>query len=597
MKTEKKRSFRAARKIFFMGIAVCGLLSIQACGSAPSKSSKGSDVEGAESRIELTPCGESPGIECGTFEVWEDRESRSGRKIDVFVKVMRATGSDPAPDPYLYFAGGPGGSVSNMPPEMFEELRKRRDIVLVDQRGTGKSHPLACPGWSEKTPQQLLDPYLLEDDVVACRDALTEIADPRQYTTWNFVDDVADVIKALGYDKVNLHGASYGTKPVQVFLRRHPEHVRSAVLHGVSLLGEKYPLAFPFTAERVFDRFVAACNADDKCHGVHGDPGEHLKTVLKRFEGGPVSLNWKGQTLSLSRDTMMEGIRHLMYGARGTAMLPRLLHQAAVDNDYTDLVNLIIELEGSMAMNEGQGWYSGLWLSVSCSEGAQLITEEELRRAEQDTLFGRYRPQRHAIACALWPKGEMPQGFVDPVVSDAPVLILSGSLDPATANENGDAVARHLKNSLHLIAAEGHGATDWECSDGIVNAFIEKGTTEGIDASCLSVVTIPTWSPKKAELDLEVAKTLVGKYTIVPGNEGPVPFEEVDVTLVDGDIYLSVPEGFPPIALTPMGNTKFAIEKFGFDIDFQIGETGDVHTLVMTGGGDVKWEFRPADSE
>ena len=163
------------------------------------------------------------GARCGTYKVFENRAAKKGRRISLRVVVLPALGPDRLPDPVVSFAGGPGESSvgeAGYLSRLLAPLRQRRDILLVDARGTGGSSPLDCPELQDV--QGFLDDNVPAGKVRACRERLRKTADLSQYTTDNTVDDVDEVRAALGYPQVNITGASYGTRSVLVYLRRHP---------------------------------------------------------------------------------------------------------------------------------------------------------------------------------------------------------------------------------------------------------------------------------------------------------------------------------------------------------------------------------------
>jgi pimeloyl-ACP methyl ester carboxylesterase len=202
-------------------------------------------------RLELTPC-ELPGVKekvrCGTYEVFEDRAARKGRKITLKIVVAAATGPTSAPDPFVYIPGGPGSSATEDAPgvaELFAGVRARRDLVFIDQRGTGGSHPLNCNFFDPADLQSYLGYFFPLDDVRKCRQELELKANLKLYTTPIAMDDLDEVRAALGYERVNLFGASYGTRAALVYLKRHPHityaplryrawHRRTSSCHAIS---------------------------------------------------------------------------------------------------------------------------------------------------------------------------------------------------------------------------------------------------------------------------------------------------------------------------------------------------------------------------
>src|SRR5689334_15011868 len=239
--------------------------------SAPAQSNKPT----APASISLTPC-EVPGpnpstkdkARCGTFEVFEDRERKAGRKIALKIVVYPATGTDKAPDPLFYIPGGPGHSATDDAPYVAQQaarIREHRDLVFVDQRGTGGSNPLNCSLFNPTDLQSYLGDYFPLPDVRKCREELEQKADLKLYTTEIAADDLEDVRRALGYRQINIVGGSYGTRAAQVFLKRHPKSVRAIVLLGVSPTNQSMPRDFPQHTERALNGVIAECGAGKYC--------------------------------------------------------------------------------------------------------------------------------------------------------------------------------------------------------------------------------------------------------------------------------------------------------------------------------------------
>ena len=210
--------------------------------------------------VELKPCtvADVEGrVLCGTHEVFEDRAARKGRKISLKIVVFAATGSDPQPDPFVYIPGGPGSSATEDAPYLakpFARIREQRDLLFVDQRGTGGSNPLNCKFFDEADPQSFLGYFFPLADVRKCRAELEPKADLKLYTTPIAMDDLDDVRAALGYKQLNLYGASYGTRAALVYLRQHEASVRTATLFGVSPTNQFMPRIFPQDTERALQR-------------------------------------------------------------------------------------------------------------------------------------------------------------------------------------------------------------------------------------------------------------------------------------------------------------------------------------------------------
>lgn len=455
------------------------------------------------SGIDLGPCpdlGLPAGSLCGTYEVFENRETGVGRKIPLRVAVVPALQpAERLPDPLVLLGGGPGESIVEsggaFDPEI-AVLRQRRDILLVDFRGTGGSSPLPCTEISG-TPgiQKFLDSFLPAAEVRACRERLEQTADLTQYNAETAVDDLAEVAGALGYTKLNLIGYSYGTRVSMVFLRRHPELARTATLFGVLPTGGRVPLPLARDTQEAFDAVMALCAADAGCHAAFPDPAKDLRKVLKQVEKHPAQIEIQDETgaivtISLSRDGVAQAVRYGLYSANAQRFLPLALRLAAEGNYF-----LLLELVYFVGQSFVEG-VEGLYLSATCAEDVPFIQEWEVKDAVKKTFVGDFRIRAQQAACAEWPEMALDAGFLAPVVSDIPVLAFSGELDPTTPAANGVEVVSHLSRGRHLVMpGMGHGAPAGvqgaECVHGLVTGFVETGAAEGLDASCLANLQRP----------------------------------------------------------------------------------------------------------
>lgn len=443
-------------------------------------------------QVALTPC-KVQGIEgdakCGTFEVFENRATRKGRKININVLVLPATGQRREADPLFYFAGGPGSGASEDAPgvaSIFAKIRQHRDLVFVDQRGTGKSHPLNCVLYNDKDPQSYLGYFFPLDDVRKCRQELESKADLTLYTTTIAADDLDEVRAALGYDKINLFGGSYGTRAAMVYLRQHPQHVRTAILQGVSPTNQYMPRDYPPETERALQGVLAECAADEACNKAFPNLKAETQAVLERLLKGPVEVELQkpAAKISLSRDLAAEAVRYMLYNPGAASRLPLFLHLASEGN-FTLLAQAALNYRKILV---GTG-SNGMYLTVTCAEDIPWIKAGEGERLGQNTFLGDYRVRQQREACALWPRAKIESDYAKPVRSDVPVLILTGEWDPVTPPKNGDYVARTLPNSLHVVIPHGaHGLGGLEgldCLDRLMTQFVEGGTTKGLDTACV----------------------------------------------------------------------------------------------------------------
>ncbi|HEV7516546.1 MAG TPA: alpha/beta hydrolase [Thermoanaerobaculia bacterium] len=449
----------------------------------------------AAAKLELKPChvpGTEEEVRCGTFPVWEDREAKKGRRIDLNVVVLPALGPDRAPDPIFYFAGGPGEGASTTMDWVkdLKELRRRREIVLVDQRGTGKSNPLRCDFYGNPVDLQRAAGDLYSPEAVErCRVELEKVANLTLYTTAIGMDDVDEVRAALGYDRINLLGGSYGTRAAQVYLRRHPASVRSVILDGVAPVDETLPLHHAYAGKRAVDLLFAECAADAACRAAFPQIGDELRAVFERIDRG-VTVTLKdeetGKTVEVrpSRGLVAEGIRFFLYnGGDGENTLPLQIHRA-FKGDLASLVGTSIQRR----LGIDQALSMGMLFSVTCAEDLPWIDAAAAARETAGTYLEDYRITQQKRACAHWPRAAVPADVHTPVRSSVPVFLISGERDPVTPPEFGARVARSLPNSLHLVLPHGsHGGIGASpCLEGIARDFLDRAAVRGLDTTCVA---------------------------------------------------------------------------------------------------------------
>jgi len=473
----------------FVSVIILGLLVTLQAGSSTRQ-------RPAKLSVELKPC-EVPNIKgpakCGTLEVFENRATRKGRTIKLNIIVLPATGPKREPDPFVYFAGGPGSAATEdargIAP-MFAGAREHRDLVFVDQRGTGQSNPLNCEFYNPSDPQSFLDYFFPIEDVRKCREQLEPKADLTLYTTDIAADDLDDVRAALGYEQLNLFGGSYGTRAALVYLRRHPKHVRTAILHGVAPTNQFMPRTFPQDTERALQGVLAECEADEACKKAFPEAKVDAQRVLEQLLQSPAQVEAQlpesknRATVRLNRNLAAEAVRYMLYSPGGASRVPLFLHLAAHGN-YGPLAEAALRYRKYLVASGSNGMY----LSVMCAEDLPWIKPGEGEQFAANTFLGQYRLRQQREACALWPRANVDSSYAKPVRSNLPVLILTGEWDPVTPPSHGDAVARTLPNSLHIVVPHGaHGFNGLEgidCIQRLSTEFIERGATKGLDTSCV----------------------------------------------------------------------------------------------------------------
>ncbi|MFL6289709.1 MAG: alpha/beta hydrolase [Thermoanaerobaculia bacterium] len=447
--------------------------------------------------LALAPC-KLPGLEeearCGKLEVPEDRQRPDGHRISLNVAVLPARpagGTSPAPDPVFAVAGGPGESaVANAAifAQLLGGVRGERDVVLVDLRGTGGSNRLDCalPG-SDDDPQGYLGDFLPLEAVRACAARLRQLgSDPALYTTAEAVEDLDAVRAALGAAKIDLYGVSYGSRIALVYLRSHPDRVRSAVLQGVAPTNIAVPLHHAEDSQRSLDLLLGECEADAACRAAWPDLKRKLAAVQERLAKAPAVVEIadpktkKRVKLTIPLDLFNEELRWRLY-TEAPSPIPEYIHKA-YEGNFNKLAATILRQRRALA--SGAALSLGTYLSVTCAEDVPLIDAEEAKRLARGSFLGTYRVDQQVRACSAWPRAKLPPGFAEDVRSAVPVLLLSGDRDPATPPRWGEQAARTLSRSRHVVLRRGAHVGRSPCVRSILAGFVGRGTAEGLDVAC-----------------------------------------------------------------------------------------------------------------
>lgn len=434
------------------------------------------------------PAGDQVDARCGVLIVPEDRSNPEGRKIELNIAVIPAIRREPEPDPLFLLAGGPGQSAIETFPAMIPflfQINEERDIVLVDQRGTGKSNPLRC---LDPEDESLTDEQALAK-LKACPDTLD--ADLRFYTTEIAMTDLDEVRSALGYETINIYGASYGTRAALTYLRMFPDRVRTLTLDSVVDPGFILFMDSARDGQSALDKFFARCEADESCSTAFPALRSEFDDLLARFEEShqveitiPHPLTNTPYDITVTRELIVNMVFNTLYSPDLVATLPLSIHAAYADENYVPLI--------SQALLVNAGLYDGMFYAVTCTEDAPLISLDDAEELGGRTAFGADRLVDFAEVCEGWQKGEVSPGFREPVISSVPALILSGEADPITPPYHAEFVADSLTNELHLIFSDmGHGNLASRCSAGIFESFIESGSIEGLDTACVDNIEPP----------------------------------------------------------------------------------------------------------
>jgi len=484
-------------------VAARGTL-LAALGVACALAACGDGRDGAERGIALADC-RLPRLavaaRCGTLAVPEDRSRPDGRRIEIAVAVLPANTLTPKPDPLVILAGGPGQAATRLGPfaAQLVDVRRDRDIVLVDQRGTGRSSALDCAAWrANEQLAAVLDVDPAPEAVACAKELAARGVDPRQYTTAAFVADLDAVRAGLGYDRVNLWGGSYGTRAALEYLRRHPQRVRSMVLDGVVPPGMTLTLDVWPTRAAAQSAVLAACAASNACRAAHPDLGATLAKIGERLgtAGREVTFTdprtGEARTLRLGFDQFLAALQSALYVPELASLLPDVIAEAAAD-DFGPLLAVASFLTGEVARDVD----TALYYSVACADDAARLTPEHVAAALAG-VEARALAERLVALCKLWPHGDAPPDAASPVTSDVPVLLLSGGLDPVTPPDYAATVARTLRNSRQVLArGYGHIVSAHACAPRLIAAFVADPAAGTLPTACVehfeTSVRPPLW--------------------------------------------------------------------------------------------------------
>mgnify|MGYP005852657631 CR=1 FL=1 len=422
---------------------------------------------------------------CGTLETPEDRANSESRTIELAWAVVEARTAKPAPDPVFFLAGGPGQSARDVAPIManaLSNINRNRDLIFLDQRGTGGSNALECE-FDEDT-------FLVEPDLDQINKLLRKChqsldADVRHYTTIDGAEDLELLRGHLGLDKINLIGGSYGTRMAQVYLRRHPDHVRAMIIDGVVPMRLKLGSEHAEMLDRSINKLLRRCTEDDTCAEHFPNLDQAFEQLKARYAESPQKIQVThprtgvAEELEFSDAVLATSLRFLAYSPVSQMMIPYLIHEAATTGSPERLAAQALMTSDQMS----QGMAIGLNFAVGCSEDWPYWPADS---DASGTLLGNSFTELYSEVCSWWPADAVDPEYHQPFDADVPILILSGELDPVTPPQYGDEAHQQFSNSLHLISpGRGHITMTDSCVGSIVTEFIAEASLDELDTSCM----------------------------------------------------------------------------------------------------------------
>ena len=432
---------------------------------------------------------------CYTLSVPENHDKPGGRRLSLAIAVAPALGGPQHKDPILILLGGPGDAAGFGYAGLLRQhasLNVARDLVFVDQRGTGRSSPLACGlGGSDDDMQPYLDEFQAPDAAQRCRARLGDV-DLSRYRTTDFVADLELVRRALDVEQWNLHGGSYGTRVAQQYMARHPHRIRAAVLIGVVSPSQIVPMSFAADVGVALDSLTAQCARDAACRKAFPNFRRELDSVAARLERAPVPgtlahpATGAPVSLRFSRHALSEAVRSALYSPEATRHLPLYVHRA-FQGDYASLATIQLRRQRNIAR---QGW-QGLYLGATCAEDIARVDTAALYANARGSFYGVSRSRQHVAACRDWPVATSDVWPTSDRIT-TPVLLISGDMDPATPLSGAVDAQRAMTSSRLVVVRTGAhgfgGMSNQECIRELQSVFYDKPEPATIVAPCLASV-------------------------------------------------------------------------------------------------------------
>jgi pimeloyl-ACP methyl ester carboxylesterase len=435
-----------------------------------------------------------PGIKskalCGTLDMAENPalDISADNTISLNVVVLPKVKEQSKELPVMFLAGGPGQAATELANGLnraMSDIRQEHDIILVDQRGTGKSNGLLCESEEYVDVLELdSDKLDLEKEVKDCLAGFSNYHLP-SYNTYQSIEDFEAVRHALGHKKIHIFGGSYGTRAGFAYLKNHPESIQTAILDSNAPM-ELVVGLFGKTSERAFDFLVEDCKAHQYCNESFPNLKQDYLNLLIQLEKPITQSIYHPITglkveVILTKSKVTESLRGTLYALSTRQLLPYVVH-ASAKGDYRPLAAMISQNTGSE--HSPGSLYTGLTMNIICNEDMPRAVESDFKQDADNYFNGELGFTNFTDVCKYWPKWQAPEDFAEPVTVDVPVLLFSGKYDPVTPPAYGDMADKNLPNSKHVVIKDGsHVASLSMCMDA-VKEFMQSATFDGVDFSC-----------------------------------------------------------------------------------------------------------------
>lgn len=446
----------------------------------------------AAAAVKLTPC-DLPGVKraakCGVVDVPENWDKPAGRHVSLAVAVIPAETPGSHDDPIVPLMGGPSESAisaAEYSVDQFGALLRDRDLVLIDQRGTGKSAALRCTLYDAHNPAASLRELFPVAAIERCGKQLSSRADLTQYTYANATRDLEHARRELGYGPLNLSAGSYGTRAAQLYVHAYPRSVRTVLMHSVVPLDVATPLTMAKNAEPVRNQLFDACAADPACHTAFPDLRKEFDDIARQLDSGVrVAIPGQAGTAPLDRGRVAEFFRSRLYRPYSSPELPWMIHRAYA-GDWTPIAQTIVSgaagIDGELSF--------GFFLAITCNDDVAFITEDDIARETRGTFLRDYRVRQQQAACRNWPKVSTPPDRT-PVKSSVPAFFVSGGDDAASPQGFVERVAPGFSERTEIVV-DGHGHTEWnDCIARLYERFVRDGSARSVRGATCDAVPRP----------------------------------------------------------------------------------------------------------
>ena len=501
-------------------LLVVPLLFLGACSGSAEEDRSDASEKAPKSSVDFDDCDfDVPAgvdMECGTLEVPADREDPDGGEIELAFGIVRSDAPDLADDPVVYLSGGPGQSTLELVPQgfaqLYEPLTANRDLVLLDQRGTGLSEPsLACDEYTDWALESLGSDLPDEELEAGALDALEECherladddVDFANYNSAASAADLEDLRVALDYDEWNLYGISYGTRLAQQAMRDHPDGIRSVVLDSAYPADADLYAEMPGNAERAMEALFTTCADDPACVAAYPDLDRTFRDLVAKLNAAPAPITVVDATSGGRVDDELDGdalVGFLFDSLYSTELVPHLpeVITAAAAGEFGSIGLLLGTQTQSLDFQA-----IGQQLAVQCNEEVSFGSREDVVAAAADhpLVEGYFESGPSSGSgifdvCDSWDAGEAESEANEPVSSDIPTLVLAGDLDPITPPRWGEQIAEDLSEAFFVqFPFTGHGSLpSHECAVGIAEDFLDDPGQEPA-TDCVDDIAAPAFTP------------------------------------------------------------------------------------------------------